>query len=126
MNSISYDFEVAKEKAIKYIGISKKTQFEVKRKLSMLNFNEDIIQAEDFFTIMQEDLQEFDEKAWSKGEGYKTPRFPMIAEKLEGVDSGLYLLPAESNAGKSAMMMNIVEDLVMCEENKLFALNFWI
>ena len=45
MNSISYDFEVAKEKAIKYIGISKKTQFEVKRKLSMLNFNEDIIQA---------------------------------------------------------------------------------
>ena len=44
MNSISYDFEVAKEKAIKYIGISKKTQFEVKRKLSMLKFNEDIIQ----------------------------------------------------------------------------------
>lgn len=43
MNSVSYDFEVAKEKAIKYIGISKKTAFEVKRKLSMLKFNEDVI-----------------------------------------------------------------------------------
>ena len=97
---------------------------ETKLDLELRDEDEDIIQAEDFFTIMQEDLQEFDEKAWSKGEGYKTPRFPMIAEKLEGVDSGLYLLPAESNAGKSAMMMNIVEDMVMCEENNLFGLYF--
>lgn len=92
--------------------------------LELRNEDEDRVQAEDFFSVMKEDLVEFEEKSWSKGNGYKTPRFPMIAEKLEGVDSGLYLLPAESNAGKSATMMNVVEDLVMCEENKLFGLYF--
>ena len=92
--------------------------------LEIRDEEEDTIQAEDFFNVMTEDLDEFEEKSWSKGNGYKTPKFPMISDKLEGLDSGLYLLPAESNAGKSAMMMNIVEDLVMCEENKLFGLYF--
>lgn len=92
--------------------------------LELRNEDEDRVQAEDFFSVMQEDLVEFEEKSWNKGNGYKTPRFPMIAEKLEGVDSGLYLLPAESNAGKSATMMNVVEDLVMCEDNNLFGLYF--
>ena len=92
--------------------------------LELRDEDEEIVQAEDFFTVMVEDLNEFEEKSWNKGNGYKTPRFPMISDKLEGLDSGLYLLPAESNAGKSAMMMNIVEDLVMCEENKLFGLYF--
>ena len=90
--------------------------------LEIRDEEEDTIQAEDFFSVMTEDLDEFEEKSWNKGNGYKTPKFPMISDKLEGLDSGLYLLPAESNAGKSAMMMNIVEDLVMCEENKLFGL----
>lgn len=92
--------------------------------LELRNEDEEIVQAEDFFTVMVEDLNEFEEKSWSKGNGYKTPKFPMISDKLEGLDSGLYLLPAESNAGKSAMMMNIVEDLVMYQENKLFGLYF--
>lgn len=94
------------------------------KQLELRNEDEEIVQAEDFFTVMVEDLNEFEEKSWSKGNGYKTPKFPMISDKLEGLDSGLYLLPAESNAGKSAMMMNIVEDLVMCQENKLFGLYF--
>lgn len=82
----------------------------------------DNVQAEDYFNTMIEDLDEFDTKAWIKGEGYKTPKFPMISEKLEGVDSGLYLLAAESNVGKSAILMNIVEDLVMYEDNNLFGI----
>lgn len=94
------------------------------KQLELRNEDEEIVQAEDFFAVMAEDLDEFEEKSWSKGNGYKTPKFPMISDKLEGLDSGLYLLPAESNAGKSAMMMNIVEDLVMCQENKLFGLYF--
>ena len=94
------------------------------KQLELRNEDKEIVQAEDFFTVMVEDLNEFEEKSWSKGNGYKTPKFPMISDKLEGLDSGLYLLPAESNAGKSAMMMNIVEDLVMCQENKLFGLYF--
>jgi regulatory protein len=37
------DFQVAKEKAIRYIGISKKTAYEVKRKLTTLKINSEII-----------------------------------------------------------------------------------
>lgn len=37
------DFEVAKEKAFRYIALSKKTAFEVRKKLQKSNFEEDII-----------------------------------------------------------------------------------
>lgn len=37
------DFQAAKEKAIRYIGISKKTAYEVKRKLTTLKINSEII-----------------------------------------------------------------------------------
>ena len=37
------EFENAKQKAIKYIGISKKTVYEVNQKLSGLGYNQDII-----------------------------------------------------------------------------------
>ena len=37
------NFEEAKQKAIKYIGISKKTIYEVKQKLNRLGYNQDII-----------------------------------------------------------------------------------
>lgn len=97
---------------------------EKKEDIELIKEDEGIVQAEDFFSVMEEDLAEFEEKSWNKGDGYSTPGFPMISSKLEGLDSGLYLLPAESNAGKSAMMMNILEDLVMHEPNKLFGLYF--
>lgn len=85
---------------------------------------ENKIQTIDYFSSLKQDIDEFNEKAWNKGEGYKTPNFPMIHEKLEGIDAGLYLFPAESNAGKSAMMTNVLEDLVMHEPNKLFGIYF--
>lgn len=93
-------------------------------KLELREEDEDIVQAEDFFNVMKEDLDEFEEKSWSKGEGFKAPRFPMLTDKLEGIDTGLYLLPAESNAGKSATMTNIVEDIVTHAPNKAFGLYF--
>ena len=37
------DFEVAKEKAFRYIALSKKTAFEVRKKLQKYNFEEDTI-----------------------------------------------------------------------------------
>lgn len=92
--------------------------------LELRNEDEDKVQAEDFFSVMEDDLAEFEEQSWNKGNGYKMPRFPMITEKLEGVDNGLYLIPGESNAGKSMVLMNMVEDLVMCEENNLFGIYF--
>ena len=83
-----------------------------------------IVDTEDFFNTMEEDLNEFEEISWNKGDGYSTPRFPMLTQHLEGFDNGLILLPAESNAGKSAIMMNIVEDMVMHKPNKLFGIYF--
>lgn len=92
--------------------------------IELHNEEENNIQTEDFFNTMIEDLDEFEEISWNKGDGYITPNFPMISDKLEGIDSGLILMPAESNAGKSAMMMNVVEDMVMHEPNKLFGIYF--
>ncbi len=37
------DFEAAKQKALKYIGISKKTEYEVTQKLIKLGYNQDIV-----------------------------------------------------------------------------------
>ena len=37
------DFENAKQKAIKFIGISKKTEYEVKQKLLILGYNQEIV-----------------------------------------------------------------------------------
>lgn len=41
----------------------------------------------------------FDQIAWNKKSGYKLPHFPFMQKKLEGLDEGLYLFAAESNAG---------------------------
>ena len=37
------EFENAKQKAIKYIGISKKTEYEIRQKLIRLGYNQDIV-----------------------------------------------------------------------------------
>lgn len=79
---------------------------------------------EDFFETTLDDLDKFDEECWKKGNGYKIPRFPEIERRLEGVEQGLYLFAAESNVGKSALMMNIIYDMATCEENNLFGLYY--
>ena len=85
----------------------------VEEKVELYDEEQAIVDTEDYFSTMIEDLQEFEEMAWNKGEGYQIPRFPMLTQYLEGLEAGLYLLPAQSNAGKSATMMNIVEDMVI-------------
>jgi replicative DNA helicase len=80
--------------------------------------------AEDLFDSTVDDLDSFDNKSWNKGEGYKTPNFPEMEEKLEGWDSGMYLFAAESNVGKSAAMMNIQYDMCTYAPNKLFGLYY--
>ena len=42
-----------------------------------------IVDTEDFFSAMEEDLDEFEEISWNKGDGYSTPRFPMLTQHLE-------------------------------------------
>ena len=46
--------------------------------------------------------------------------YPYITEKLEGLDSGLYLFAGKPNHGKSALMLNMMYDLCSNEENNLF------
>lgn len=78
----------------------------------------------DLFTEAEQDIDEFDEEAWQTGEGYTAPSYPIITEKLEGFSEALMLFAGPSNAGKSAMMMNMLYDLCTHEENKLFGIYF--
>lgn len=57
------DFITAKEKAIKYIGISKKTEYEVRNKLIRLGAEEDVI--EEVISYIKE-LGYIDDVAYSK------------------------------------------------------------
>lgn len=82
------------------------------------------VEMENFFDSTEQELDEFDEYAWKKGVGYKTPNFPIFEEKLEGLEAGLYLFAGESNSGKSAIMSNILFDAATCEENNLFGIYY--
>jgi replicative DNA helicase len=74
--------------------------------------------------VMLERLEEIDEKCWSKGTGYVAPRFPLITEATAGFEDGLYFVAAPPNVGKSALLMNIVDDLVNHKSNNMFGLYF--
>ena len=41
-----------------------------KEDIELIKEDEGIVQAEDFFSVMEEDLAEFEEKSWNKGDGY--------------------------------------------------------
>lgn len=90
---------------------------EEKMELRQLSFKK--IQEESL-----KDLEDFDEDAWNKGEGYTSEKFKIISDKLEGMDSGLYLLAAESNVGKSAMLLELVDEFSKNPKNKLFGVYF--
>lgn len=79
---------------------------------------------EDFYQTTLDDYESFDNQAWHKGDGYKLPKFKDVEDKLEGLTEGLYLFAAESNVGKSGLMLNLLYDACMCEENKLFGIYF--
>ena len=79
---------------------------------------------EDFFNTTASDYDSFDKKAWKKGDGYSAPNFPIFSEKMEGLESGLYLFAGESNHGKSAIALNLMYDLCTNPDNKLFGIYF--
>ena len=64
---------------------------------------ENRINTIDYFSVMAKDLDAFNEKAWNKKEGYKTPSFPSITNGLEGWDSGLYIFAGAANHGEQAI-----------------------
>lgn len=54
---------------------------------------------ENFFGTTLTDYDDFDERCWNKGDGYKIPGYPSMEHNLEGVESGMYLFAGESNSG---------------------------
>lgn len=78
----------------------------------------------DLFKEAADDIDAFEETAWQLGEGYTLPNYKHVTDNLEGVGPGLYICAGPSNAGKSAIMMNMVYDACMHEENNLFGLYF--
>lgn len=84
--------------------------------------SDELIGNIDFFKESDDDLDSFEERAWKKGAGYKLPNFPEVEERLEGLESGLYIFAGESNMGKTAAMMAMLYDVGMCEENNVLAL----
>lgn len=86
------------------------------------NQNDEII--EDFLESSLDDYEVFEQNSWNKGDGYQATKFKRFTDYLEGLDEGLYLFAGESNAGKSAIMMNIMYDLCLTKSNKLFGIYY--
>ena len=95
-----------------------------REEVELLSEMDNRVCAVDYFNCLADCIDEFDDKAWNKKEGYKTPKFPSLTEGLEGWDSGLYIFAGLANHGKTAAMINILEDMVTCEENKLFGVYY--
>lgn len=85
--------------------------------------SEEVI-MEDFFETTKASYDIFDEYCYNKGDGYKSPSFPSLSDKLEGIESGMYVFAGESNSGKSAVMMNMMKDVAANEENNLFGIYY--
>lgn len=86
--------------------------------------NEESEEIVDIFKESENDIDDFNEYAWNKGDGFKFPNYPEITERLEGLESGLYLFAGASNHGKTAIMINLGIDAVNYEENNLFCIYF--
>ena len=81
-------------------------------------------QIQDYYSNLANDIDAFDEQAWSNKSGYDTPHFPSFTKGLEGWSPGFYTFAAQPNAGKTALMLNVLEDLCTTESNKLFGIYF--
>lgn len=82
------------------------------------------IVATDFFKNTISDVDEFDKLAWENKSGYDSPNFPSFTKFLEGWSAGFYVWAGLPNMGKTAIMTNIMNDLCMKKENKLFGIYF--
>lgn len=59
------------------------------------------VTMEDFFATTKTSYDIFDEYCYNKGDGYKSKTFPSLSDKLEGIESGMYVFAGESNSGYS-------------------------
>ena len=87
-------------------------------------FRKVAIKGATFFENMANDIDAFDKIAWENKTGFETPSFPSFTEGLEGWSPGFYCFAGAANMGKTAIMLNIMEDLCMNADNKLFGIYF--
>lgn len=71
--------------------------------LVMPRFNRELMEHE---KTMAETIQEMDRRSWSRGVGLKTI-FPLLTQKLNGIQPGLAFVGGESNMGKSGFLLMI-------------------
>ena len=83
-------------------------------------------QSCDYFKQSQENYNVFNEQSWKKGQGYLMPdgHFPVFNEKIEGLESGLFLFAGEPNCGKSGLAMELTLRYASNPANKLIGLYF--
>ena len=79
---------------------------------------------EDYYDLAESIYDEFDVNSHKKGHGYSCPTFPILNEKMEGLEEGLYIFAGESNSGKTAMMTNLLWAYCSNPENKLFGIYY--
>lgn len=68
----------------------------------------------------QERLRKFHRRARTKGTGYHCPNYPVFDEKMEGLESGLFMFAGESNHGKSAFVLSLAWDYMANPDNHLY------
>lgn len=78
----------------------------------------------DYFNNLANDVDTFDKVAWENKTGFDSPSFPSFTKGFEGWSPGFYAFAGSANHGKTAIMLNIMEDLCMHESNKLFGIYF--
>lgn len=83
-------------------------------------------QYQDYFEQAQESYNNFNKQSWKKGQGYVMPEghFPIFDNKIEGLESGLFLFAGEPNCGKSALAMELTLRYASNPVNKLIGLYF--
>ena len=86
--------------------------------------DESKVEMIDFWGTVADQYDEFDKAAWNKGNGYSAPNSPIFTEKIEGLDTGLYMFAGEANMGKTAIAVNLLWDFCTNPDNKLFGLYF--
>lgn len=86
--------------------------------------DESKVEMIDFWGTVADQYDEFDKVAWNKGNGYSAPNSPIFTEKIEGLDTGLYMFAGEANMGKTAIAVNLLWDFCTNPDNKLFGLYF--
>ena len=80
--------------------------------------------AEEYKVTTLEQYRKFNDYSWDTGIGYTIKDYPIFDNAMEGLQSGLYLFAAESNAGKSALVLDLMLRYCENEDNKLFGLYF--